>query len=566
MPRSMKRIMLAIVCVCVCVAIYAQQEEVKMVSPLDVPLYLSANFGELRSNHFHSGVDFKTQGRTGLKVYAAEEGYVSRVAVSPWGYGKALYITHPTGYTTVYAHLQSFASFIADTVQAIQYEKESYAIDVTFAAGELPVSRGMMIARSGNSGSSGGPHLHFEIRHTESESPLNPLPLYRGLVKDNRPPEPQLVALYAHDGIGDGNHYARKKYQLQKVGNEYRPTTEMTGWGRVSLGIKVYDRMNETSNIYGVRHVRCEVDDEVLYDAVMDSITFHESRYINSLVDYKELRSNKGSAIMRTYIQPGSNLSMINGAMEGDGTFVIDEERVYHCRYELTDLHGNVSIVSMDIEGRRNDTPPLTPEGVKMEYKHDNEYATEEMNIQLPQGALYDDYYFTHSQYEDERYYSSVHEVGSRNVPLHKWCKLSLKLTCDTLPDEKYYMVSIYNEKKSVIIGEYDAGWYVADVREGGHYAIAADVTAPTIVAVKQQQWAKNGVVKLTIKDSGSGIMQYRGEIDGKYVLMEYDAKRHELSCKLKGLPYTLRGAKRLTVVVTDHCGNSKTAQYNITI
>ncbi len=553
-------------CACVCVTIYAQREVAKMVSPLDVPLYLSANFGELRANHFHSGVDFKTQGRTGLKVYAADEGYVSRVSVSPWGYGKALYITHPTGYTTVYAHLQSFASFIADTVQSIQYARENYAIDATFAPGELPVSRGMVIARSGNSGSSGGPHLHFEVRHTESESPIDPLPWYRHLIKDNRPPEPQVVALYVHDSIGDGNHFTRKKFQLQKGGNEYRPTAEMTGWGRVSLGIKVYDRMSETTNIYGVRHVRCMVDDELLYDAMMDSITFHETRYINSLVDYKELRSNKGSTIMRTYIQPGSSLSMINGAMEGDGTFVIDEERMYRCRYELTDLYGNKSVVTMNVQGRREDVPTQVPDGVKMDYMHDNEYATDEMNIQLPQGALYDDYYFAHTQQEDERYYSSVHEVGSRNVPLHKWCRLSIKLTCDTLPDEKYYMVSIYNDKKSAVIGRYDAGWYVADVRDGGRYAVTADMTAPTITAVKQQQWATTGVVKLTIKDNESGISEYRGEIDGKFVLMAYDAKRHELSCNLKSLPYTLRGRQQLTVVVRDNCGNSKRVEYNVTM
>lgn len=544
----------------------AQHEAVKFVSPLDIPLLLSANFGELRANHFHSGVDFKTQGRTGLKVYAADEGYISRIAISPWGYGKALYITHPSGYTTVYAHLHSFASFITDTIQALQYAKESYAIDTVFAPDALPVSKGMFIARSGNSGSSGGPHLHFEIRHTESESPIDPQPWYRHLIKDNRAPEPRLVAVYLHDSIGDGNHYTKYTSQLQIVGKEYRPTTALSAWGRVSLGIKAYDRMNETSNIYGVKHVRCYVDNALLYDAWMDSITFHDTRYINSLIDYKELRSNKGSAIMRTYIQPGSNLAIINGGMDGDGTFVIDEERIYHCRYELTDLYGNVTRVTINIQGTPTTSAPSAPKGVKMDYQHDNEYATDEMNIQLTQGALYDDYYFTHSQQNSERYYSSLHQVGSRNVPLHKWCNLSLKITCDTLPDEKYYMVSIYNDKESVVTGTYDAGWYVAKVRDMGRYAIKADLTAPTITAVKQDNWATTKVVKLTIKDSGSGIATYRGEIDGHFVLMEYDAKRNELSCLLKDLPYSLRGTKEMTVVVTDNCGNKKTAKYKITI
>lgn len=553
-------------CIFISLIMYAQGEVVKFVSPLDIPLLLSANFGELRANHFHSGLDFKTQGRTGLKVYAADEGYISRIAISPWGYGKALYITHPSGYTTVYAHLQSFAPFITDTIQALQYAKESFAIDTTFAPGAIPVDKGMYIARSGNSGSSGGPHLHFEIRHTESESPINPLRWYKHLIKDNRVPEPRLVAIYRHDSIADGNHYKKQIAQLQVVGNEYKPTTTLSAWGRISLGIKAYDRMNETTNIYGLRHIRCYLDDALLYEALIDSITFHETRYINSFIDYRELRSNKGSAIMRTYIQPGSNLSIINGEMSGDGTFIIDEERIYRCRFELSDFYGNMTKVNIDIEGVPNTTKSKIPDGIKMDYKHDNEYATEEMNIQLPKGTLYDDYYFTHTQQYDEHYYSSIHQIGSRNVPLHKWCNLSLKITCDTLPDEKYYMVSLHNDKESAVIGSYDAGWYVAKVRDFGKYVIKTDVVAPTITAIKQQNWATSEVVKLTIKDSGSGIATYRGEIDGKFVLMEYDAKRNELSCKLKAIPYSLQGTKEMTIIVTDNCGNKKTAKYKITI
>lgn len=567
MHCGMKRVIMTILCASVLLIMNAQREEAHFVSPLEIPLYLSANFGELRANHFHSGLDFKTQGHTGIKVYAADEGYVSRVAVSPWGYGKALYITHPSGYTTVYGHLDSFASFIADTVRSIQYKCESFAIDTTFTPGAIPVSKGMLIALSGNSGSSGGPHLHFEIRHTESESPIDPLPCYKHKIKDQRAPEPRVIALYRHNGIADGNHYQRSVVALQKdAQGVYRPTETLSGWGRVSLGIKAYDRMSETSNIYGVRHVRCKVDGEVIYDAVIDSITFHETRYINSLIDYKELRSNKGSAIMRTYTQPGSNLDFIKTGVARDGTFVIDEERKYHCEYELTDLHGNTSRAVVNIEGKRQELATQQPQGVKMDYGHDNEFATEEMNIRLPQGALYDDYYMNYSHESSEQYYSSIHQVGSRNIPLHKWCELSLKLTCDTLPDEKYYMVRLYNGKESVVSGYYDAGWIVAQVRELGRYAIKSDVTAPTITAVKRENWVQNRMVRLTIKDSGSGIAHYRGEIDGQFVLMEYDAKKNALTCGLKDIPYRLKGKQVLSVSVTDNCGNKKTTQYTLTM
>ncbi|MBQ5750515.1 MAG: M23 family metallopeptidase, partial [Bacteroidaceae bacterium] len=251
----------------------AQQASPTFVAPLGIDLLLSANFGELRANHFHSGLDFKTRGSVGYKVYAADEGYVSRIAVSPWGYGKVLYIDHPSGYTTVYAHLDDFVGAIADTIRRMQYERESYAIDTLLSPGMLPVTRGMYIAKSGNSGSSGGPHLHFEIRHTESESPIDPLPWYRHLVKDGVAPEPRMVALYSHDAVVEGMPVPKKVLQPERVsGNNYQIATDFEAWGRVSLGIKAYDRMTDTNNIYGVRQVSCWVDDTLLYRSVIDSI------------------------------------------------------------------------------------------------------------------------------------------------------------------------------------------------------------------------------------------------------------------------------------------------------
>ena len=562
----MKNIVFVVLLLLSAMQIQAQDATPDFVAPLGIDLLLSANFGELRSNHFHSGVDFKTQGRTGLKVYAVDEGYVSRIAVSPWGYGKAIYIDHPSGYTTVYAHLDKFVGAIADTIMRMQYERESFAIDTLLPPGMLPVTKGMHIANSGNSGSSGGPHLHFEVRHTDSESPLDPLRWYRKWVKDNVAPEPRLVALYRHNAVENGLVVPKRvMHPEQTKPGSYKCTKPFEAWGRVSLGIKAYDRMNATSNIYGVHKVCCWVDDMLLYESVIDSITFAETRYINSLIDYHELRSNKGSTIMRTAVLPGNKLSTIYGDTMGDGTFVIDQERAYQCRFELTDLYGNRSTVEFVINGRPTDATPAAAEGICFDYQYDNEYATDEMNLYVPAGVLYDNLSFDYKSQPNEQGYSSIHHIHNSNVPLHKWCELALKITCDTLSDEKYYIEYSSNGKTSPVIGHYDAGWYEARVRNMGTYKVVADLVAPNITAINPDKWRANGTIAFKITDKGSGIASYRAEIDGKFCLMEYDAKRSRLSCRTADLPFD-KGTYILTLVVSDYCGNTHSVEHTIKI
>ena len=563
----MKKVVLIYLLLVSTISICAQQAIPSFVAPLGIDLLLSANFGELRANHFHSGLDFKTRGATGYKVYAVDEGYVSRISISPWGYGKALYIDHPSGYTTVYAHLDDFVGDIADTIKRMQYERESYAIDTLLAPGVLPVSRGMYVAKSGNSGSSGGPHLHFEIRHTESESPIDPLPWYSHLIKDRVAPEPRLVALYMHDAVPAGVAQPKKVLQPERVANNtYKTTADFEAWGRVSLGIKAYDRMSDTNNIYGVRQVRCWVDDSLIFESLVDSITFAETRYINSYIDYKELRSNKGSTIMRTAVLPGNGLTTIYGAMPGDGTFVIDEERAYRCRMELSDCYGNMSKVQFVINGKPTTYAIEQDKGVFFDHRHDNEYATEEVNIYLPAGALYDDLCFVHSTKESATKFSSVHMLHNACVPLHKWCELAVKITCDTLPDEKYYLEYSLNGKTSEVIGRYEAGWYIANVRNLGQYTVVADLTRPEVVAQKPELWVKNGTVVFKISDKESGIASYRVELDGVFSPFEYDAKRSRLSSRVADLPLVKGRLHRLAVMVSDHCGNTTRIEKTIKI
>ena len=220
-----------------------RSDTVRLASPLDIPFYLAGNFAELRKNHFHSGIDFKTQGRTGLPVHSADDGYVSRVSVSPWGFGRAVYVTHPsTGLTTVYGHLEAFSPTIDKRVRAEQYARETFSIDLSFKPDEFPVKRGEVIARSGNAGSSGGPHLHMDVRDTQSGDPLDPLEYYHDRITDNVAPQVRQLAVFPADGgTVEGSTTSPRMLAPEAF------ATPVNAWGRIYPGIKAYDRMTGTT-------------------------------------------------------------------------------------------------------------------------------------------------------------------------------------------------------------------------------------------------------------------------------------------------------------------------------
>ena len=253
--------------------------------PLDIPLILSGTFGELRSNHFHSGLDIKTQKRTGLKILASAEGYVSRIKISHWGYGKALYITHPNGYTTVYGHLKKFSPEIEEYVKKRQYEKESFVIQLFPKSDELKVEKGELIAFSGNSGSSGGPHLHYEIRDANAK-PINPM--YFGIdIADTKKPEVRAGVVYS---FGDTSHVNQsnsiKNLVLKKQTDGSLLANKITAYGTIGFGINAIDRQDGALNHNGIFDLEMKVNGTTVYHHSVNTFSFSESRYINSLVDF----------------------------------------------------------------------------------------------------------------------------------------------------------------------------------------------------------------------------------------------------------------------------------------
>lgn len=523
----------------------------EMIAPLKIPLLMSANFGELRPNHFHSGIDLKTQGRTGLPVYAMDGGYVSRVVVSPWGFGRAVYINHPSGLTTVYGHLKSFVPFIDEVVRRLQYEQEDFAIDCEFAEGEIPVGQGDLIGYSGNAGSSGGPHLHLDIRDTETQDPMDPQEWLSRYITDDVAPEPRRVVVYTHDGVM-GNTARRVERKASRSGaGTYSIGEPVPAWGDVSFGIEAYDRMTGTANKYGVHQVDLYVDDSLFFSTYIYRYSFDETRYINSFTEEGK--------IMRTYVAPGNRLRSIYKQVDNHGILHVDEERPYRCRYILTDYDGNRSVLDFTLTGKLQEPVEPQKSGIYFSYAVDNLYKKDDLGIFVPAGALYENIDFTRRKLVSRKYCSDTQVIGPDDISLHRPADLSIRLTRDELTDKnQYYLVRLKGNRVYPVSGEYADGWYKAKIRNFGSYAVAVDSVSPSIQPMAPERWSSRGTVVLKVTDSGSGLKSYRGEIDGKFVLFELDGKTARITYRLESNRVKKGSRHTLKVRATDMCGNEQ--------
>lgn len=511
---------------------------------LPKPLLLSGNFGELRNNHFHSGLDFKTGGRTGAKVVAADSGFVSRVVVSPWGFGRAVYVEHPrTGLTTVYGHLESFAPKIDERVRGEQYARESFAVDLRFAPGEIPLSRGEMLGLSGNAGSSGGPHLHMDVRHTASGDAVDPLPYFRSLIADNVAPSVRSLAVYPVSGKG----FVASPSVVQPAAGK---TPEFSAWGKIYPAIKAYDRMTSTHNIYGVKHLALEVDGQEVYRRTIDRFGFDDTRAVHTLVDYPTLRRS-GSWMMVTRVPEADPLFYMVDA-DTSGIIDINAERTYKCAFILEDAYGNRSRAPFNIIGRPAAIKPAVAKGHHVRFDKDFRYEAPGITVSIPAGALYDDLDFTHSITRTSRYLTPVHHISDRTVPLHRAVTLSIDAP-RTADPSKLVLVRLGQGKRrdTAVDSRIENGRITARVTNFGSYAVTTDTIAPVIRKSKRK-------LAYVISDNLSGIARYRGEIDGKFALFEFDGKNALLSFTpdKKRFPRTGR-QHEVVIYVTDAAGNS---------
>lgn len=534
--------------------------QLQYADPIKFPMLLSGNFGELRNNHFHAGIDIKTQGVINKPVYSVEDGYVSRISKSPSGYGLAIYVTHPaTGHTSVYGHLQNFAPKIAAYVKNKQYEEESFRVNILLDPDVFPVKKGDLIAYSGNTGSSGGPHIHFEIRDTQSEYLLDPLAYFKQSITDKVAPDIRGIAVYPVLGEGAVNNSAmpfRQNISKSKSGQYQSVNPNLSAWGKIGLGVKSYDKMTGTTNIYGVKHIRLFQDENLIFTSSINTFSFDQSRMLNSFIDFADWRNNR-SFFMKSFVEPGNTLSFYNP--EKKGYITINEERAYNFRYELEDIYGNVESYSFIINGRKQATPVIKGISQYMLWEQDNRYVSDNFSLIIPKGNLYDNFAFILRQTPSDVYFSDVYMVNNQPIPFHDKAEIKIKINKDPLRDKNQYgIVSVKAGREQWVGGYYHNQTMIANIREaGGEYAVSYDSEAPIIEAVQSVMWEKQQKIVFKATDNKSGIASWRGTIDGKFALFEHDVKSPTYSYTFDSSRLEKDQNHQLEFIVVDACGNT---------
>ncbi len=532
------------------------------ISPVEFPILLSGTFAELRPNHFHSGIDIKTQGVEGKRILACADGYVSRIRVSPGGYGKAIYITHSNGYSTVYGHLSAFNNEIGTWVKAEQYRREQFDVDLYPQEGQLRVKQGEVIAYSGNSGSSGGPHLHFEVRETKTESPVNPL-LFGFEAKDYTRPTLNALRLYPE---GKNSLINRKPQaftpEIAGWGVNYRlakgDTIEVSGG--VSFGINAHDLLNGSINKNGISRITITGADKVIFEWKAEIFSFSESRYINSLIDYASYHSSH-QRFIRSKVDPNNKLSLYKKVLN-NGVLFVEEGTIHPVKIEIADGTENTSAISFVIKGGKAALPAEKPavNGQIFSHKQLNKFSTPHLKISLPGNCLYDSIVFEyHSTGGSKTTCASVHHIHHASTPLHDYYDLSLRVDSVWLKkQDKLVVVSLSSSgKPSSQGGKFENGFLNARVREFGRFTVMADTTAPAIKPVNisnNKDVKAQKSIRVTISDNLSGIKSYRGSLNGKWILMDYDAKNSLLVYDFD--ERMLKGNNDFELEVTDGVGN----------
>jgi len=526
--------------------------------PLDItPPALAGSFGEIRANHFHSGVDFRTNQREGYPVYAVADGYISRLRVQNSGFGQALYINHPNGFTTVYGHLQRFAPKIATIVKNLEYEKKSFEIDEFPDATLIPVHKGEIIAWSGNRGSSGGPHLHFEIRDTKTEETINPQ-FFGIIIPDNIPPVIHGLYVYRLNGKTFNENTPKQAIGISGANGSYKTVAPISLTGEVGFGIVVTDRHNGLSGTNGVYSIELEVDGKKVYTSALERFAFENSKAINSHIDYPTYLNTKRS-IQKSFVEPGNPLKIYSGLVNS-GRISFNDGASHQLRYIITDSKGNTSVLPFTVNaGVATATVPIVLSGTIYPYNKTNEFTTDDIRVFFPLGTLYSDLNFTYKKFPKPtgNAWSAVHQIHNRYTPLHIGFDISIK--ADQLPENLRSKALIVNANGSSQGGFFDNGYVKARPKNFGSFYIAIDTIAPRISPVnisEGKSMAGLSKIILKISDNLSGIKSFDGYIDGQWVLMEFDAKTATLWHSFD--ERTPSGKHSFELVVTDMKENTR--------
>ena len=548
-----------------CVTLFCNpllSQNVELHNPLALPLAISGSFGEIRADHFHSGVDFRTNGKIGFKVYASESGFISRIKVSAIGFGKTIYIEHPNGLTTVYAHLDKFGDKIAKYVEREQYSQKSFEVELFPKKDELPVEKGDVIALSGNSGSSGGPHLHYEVRHTASQVPIAPLKYFvRWKNADTAAPNIKAVFLYQIDSVGYlMDSLSRTSLKFTRNGNNYKVVDTVFAYGRTGIGIEASDFINEGSNRCGFHQITQTVNNQLSYTLNLDSFSFTETKYVNSIIDYRtKILSN--DEVVKLWVDSNNKFSGIK-TNKSKGFIDIEAKKTYRINIKVDDHYKNSSTIEMIVKGKTSPnngkSVSINGKGMLLDCKKEHSITTDNYDIVIPKDALFHDIIFNHTILPNGKY-QSIYQINSSKVPIHKRFTLRIKQPIlNPKLQDKYFIAYLNGKGPEFCDTKFTDGTLEASCSKFGNYIVAIDTIPPKIKPVNVTDKAKienESQIKFQLEDS-SGISKYLGYIDNEWALFEWDPKTKTLQHNLGSNKIKKQKWHSLSIEVTDKLNN----------
>lgn len=534
--------------------------------PLKIPLVLAANFGELRTNHFHTGLDFKTNRKIGYNIYSIDDGYVARIKVSPYGYGHVVYVNHYNGLTSVYAHLNEFKGQLDSLARQRQWLAKHFEFEYAPTADSIKVKKGEAIAVSGNTGGSTAPHLHFEIRDTKTEHALNPL-LFGFDIEDTRKPTIRGIKVYA---LTEEGYRIPKKSRTLYVsggngsyaisGNKITlPADYCSSTGGIGFSFDAIDQLNGADNICGIFKAYLIVNQDTIFEQDMTEIAFESNRYINCHKDYEEFHQRR-KHFQKTF-KTIHNPLPIYAQNINNGIIKASPGKDYEISYICVDTKGNKASLAFTLsiqEGEITDLANLYTPSISFLHPQQNyHYQNDDILINFPPGLLYEP---TPLIIKSQNGY----QFGDSRVPIQEKYKVMMALDTLVYPSEKY-IITRTNHLGQVIVEptHYYNSWLTAWAKDFGRFNIETDLISPTINRknFSDQSNVKGRTLFWYVSDDLSGIVDYDVYINGEWILLNYEPKQGAYYISPQN---HLNGLHKVQIRLEDACGNVTEEQYTL--